>query len=98
MDLIELKEHISLIIIDYYSRWIEISHLQKTTSGSIVNNYKSVFLSLRVSDYCLHLYCYFHNVSDDMSSGFLQVLSNSGTFMELRTTSFIETTGGGYLV
>ena len=35
-------------------------------------------------------HCYFHDVSADMSSGLLQVLSNLG--MELRTTSFIETT------
>ena len=43
MDLFELKGHTYLIIIDYYSRWIEVSLLQKTTSGSIVNNCKSVF-------------------------------------------------------
>ena len=42
MDMVELKGHIYLIIIDYYSRWIEIAYLQKTTSGSIVNS-KSVF-------------------------------------------------------
>ena len=30
------------------------------------------------SDYCLHLYCYFHNVSADMSSGFLQVFVELG--------------------
>ena len=48
MDVFELKGHIYLIIIDYFSRWIEISHLQKTTSGSIVNNCKSVFS--RISD------------------------------------------------
>ena len=28
---------------------------------------------LGFSDYCLHLYCYFHNVSADMSSDLLQV-------------------------
>ena len=43
MDLFELKGHTYLIIIDYYSRWIEVSLLQETTSGIIVNNYKSVF-------------------------------------------------------
>ena len=43
MDLFELKVHTYLIIIDYYSRWIEVSPLQKTTSGSIVNNCKSIF-------------------------------------------------------
>ena len=45
------------------------------------------------SDYCLHLYCYFHNVSADMSSGFFRCWSNSGTFTELQTTFFIESTG-----
>ena len=43
IDLFKLKGHTYLIIIDYYSRWIELSSLQKTTSGSIVNNCKSVF-------------------------------------------------------
>ena len=43
MDLFELKGHTYLIIIDNYSRWIEVSPLQKTNSGNIVNNCKSVF-------------------------------------------------------
>ena len=43
IDMFELKGHIYLIIIGYNSRSIEISHLQKTTLGSIVNNCKSVF-------------------------------------------------------
>ena len=30
------------------------------------------------SDYCLHLYCYFHNISADMSSGLLQVFVKLG--------------------
>ena len=38
------------------------------------------FLSLRFSDYCLHLYSYFHNVSVDMSSGLLQVFFELGNF------------------
>ena len=29
-------------------------------------------------DYCLHLYCYFHNVSADISSGLPQVLVELG--------------------
>ena len=46
------------------------------------------------SDYCLHLYCYFHNVLTNMSTGLLQVfLSNPETYTELRTTSFIGSTG-----
>ena len=43
MDLFELKGHTYLIIIDYYSWGREVSPLQKTSSGSIVNNCKSVF-------------------------------------------------------
>ena len=43
MDLYELKGHTYLIIIDYYFRWIEVSLLQKTTSSTIVDTYKSVF-------------------------------------------------------
>ena len=36
-------------------------------------------LSLRVFwDYCLHLYCYFHNILTDMSSGPLQVFVKLG--------------------
>ena len=31
-----------------------------------------LFYYLGFSDYCLHLHCYFHNVSADMSSGLLQ--------------------------
>ena len=33
-----------------------------------------IFYLSRFSDYCLHLNCYIHNVSADMSSGLLQVL------------------------
>ena len=43
-----------------------------------------VFLSLRA----FVIYCYFHNVS-----AFFRRLLNLGTYTELRTTSFIETTG-----
>ena len=34
------------------------------------------------SDYCLYLYCYFHNVSADMSSGLLQVFVGLGNLHE----------------
>ena len=34
------------------------------------------------SDYCLHLYCYFHNLSADMSSGFLQVFVDLGNLQQ----------------
>ncbi|XP_029654134.1 uncharacterized protein LOC115227445 [Octopus sinensis] len=44
MDLFELKGHGYLLVIDYYSRWRERSHLQTTISGSIVDNCKSIFV------------------------------------------------------
>ena len=46
--------------------------------------------SLNFSDYCLHIYCYFHNVSADMPSDLLQVFVDLGN---LHRTSFIESTG-----
>ena len=49
------------------------------------------FQSLRFSDYCLHLYCYFHNVSADMSFGLLQVFVDRGNLHG--TSNFIESTG-----
>ena len=56
------------------------------------NTHTDNFYHKGFSDYCLHLYCYcyFHNVSIDMSSGLLQVFVE---LTELRTTSFIESTG-----
>ena len=39
------------------------------------------------SDYCLHLYCYFHNVSADMSSGLLQVFVELGNLH--RTSNYV---------
>ena len=50
------------------------------------------FYHLGFSDYFIHLYCYFHNVSADMSSGLLQVFVELGTYTELRIKSFIEST------
>ena len=37
-----------------------------------------IFIIKVFSDYCLHLYCYFHKVSADISSGFLQVFVELG--------------------
>ena len=49
--------------------------------------WKCVCRKVRFSGYCHHLYCYFHNVSSDMSSGLLQV------FVELenlhRTSNYV---------
>ena len=43
MDLFELSGKTYLIIIDYYSRWIEVVHLQNTSSSSVIDHCKSVF-------------------------------------------------------
>ena len=45
------------------------------------------------SDYCLHLYCYFHNISADMSLGFLQVFVELGNLHGTSNYVFIESTG-----
>lgn len=43
MDLFELKGHQYLLIVDYYSRWIEFAHLTQTTSKSVIEHCKSIF-------------------------------------------------------
>ena len=43
MDLSEFKGHTFPLIIDYFSRWIEITHLQTTTSSFAIENCKSIF-------------------------------------------------------
>ena len=60
-------------------------YLKNGVETMITYFYHSGFL-----DYSLHLYCYIHNVSLDI---FFRSLSNSGAYTELRTTSFIESTG-----
>ena len=43
MDLFEWKNHPYLLIVDYYSRWIEIAHLRQTTSSTVIEHIKSIF-------------------------------------------------------
>ena len=43
IDLFEWKGHQYLIIVDYYSRWIEIAHLPQITSSAVIDNLKAVF-------------------------------------------------------
>ena len=43
MDLFDLKGKQYLLIIDYYSRWIEIAYLQNTSSLSVIEHVKSIF-------------------------------------------------------
>ena len=64
-------------------RKIELNGVETKTSD---------FYHWGFSDYCLHLYCYFHNVSAGRSSAFFRCLSNSGTCTVLRTTSFFLST------
>lgn len=43
MDLFEWKGHSYLLIVDYYSRWIEIAHLKQTTSLAVIEHIKAIF-------------------------------------------------------
>ena len=43
MDLFEWKGHQYLLVVDYFSRWIEIAHLMQTTSSAVVEHVKAIF-------------------------------------------------------
>jgi transposase InsO family protein len=43
MDLFELKGKTFLVVVDYYSRWVELRHLKKLTSLHTINHIKSMF-------------------------------------------------------
>ena len=42
-DLFQFKNHQYLLVIDYYSRYIELAQLSSTTSPAIINHLKSIF-------------------------------------------------------
>lgn len=42
-DLFEWKKSNYLLMIDYYSRWIEIARLEQTTSQCVINHIQSIF-------------------------------------------------------
>ena len=42
MDLFELKGQTYLLIVDYYSRWVEVKHLSTLTSAAVIRQAKSV--------------------------------------------------------
>ena len=42
-DLFEWKGAVYLLIIDYFSRWIEIARMEQTTSNKVVQHMKSIF-------------------------------------------------------
>lgn len=43
MDLFVWKGHTYLLVVDYYSRWIEIAHLREPTATVVVEHCKSIF-------------------------------------------------------
>ena len=42
-DLCQYGSQMYLVVVDYYSRWIEIEHLRATTSAQVINHMKSLF-------------------------------------------------------
>ena len=44
MDLFEWQELTYLIIVDYYSRFIEIAQLDRTTAEAVIQHCKNIFL------------------------------------------------------
>ena len=42
-DLFEYKQNSSLLVVDYYSRFIEIAKLEETTASCVINHLKSIF-------------------------------------------------------
>ena len=42
-DLFELDSSPYLLVVDYYSRWIEVARLASTTSAGVINHLKSIF-------------------------------------------------------
>ena len=42
-DLFDLKNKKYLLIVDYYSRYLDVDELSQTTSSSVINAMKSVF-------------------------------------------------------
>ena len=50
MDLFELYGIVYIIVIDYYSRWIDIKRLDNMSSKSIVHVLKEIFASHGIPD------------------------------------------------
>lgn len=47
-DLMEFQKKTYLVVIDYYSRWIEVKHLTSTTSKAVIDRLKSMFVSFGI--------------------------------------------------
>nr|XP_022902167.1 uncharacterized protein K02A2.6-like [Onthophagus taurus] len=43
MDLFQFKNHDYLLVIDYYSKWIEVKELENKTAGNVINRLKQIF-------------------------------------------------------
>ena len=50
MDICQHKRNDFLVIIDYYSRWIEIKQLTSLTSACVISRVKAVFITHGVPD------------------------------------------------
>ena len=49
-DLFDWKGHDYLLLVDYYSRWIEIAHLAKTDTTNVKNHMKAIFARLGIPE------------------------------------------------
>ncbi len=49
-DLAEVKGKMYIVLVDYYSRWIEVRYLHKTTATSVINFMKATFARFRIPE------------------------------------------------
>lgn len=49
-DMMQYKNNMYLLVVDYYSRYIEIGKLTATTSKAIINHLKSIFSMHRIPE------------------------------------------------
>ena len=62
-----------------YKEDVALNNLQWLICHKTKPNLRNLdFYHQGFSDYCLHLYSYFHNILADMSSGLLQVFAELG--------------------
>ena len=73
----EHSTNLVIIITDYN---IAMKRNQKARIWYI--NYVKLFYHYGFSDYCLHVYYYFHNVLADISSGLIQVFVELGNLQQ----------------
>lgn len=50
MDLFEFNRKSFLVVVDYYSRWIEMKQLTDTTSSTVINKLKAIFITFGIPD------------------------------------------------